>query len=372
MGHGGHGGHGAQVARRDFRIGMPTTPWNNRRRVIDPPSKPITTPPAPLEYDRTPNHVTRGQFRVLLFMVFINTVAIVGYVCVPGGSQWARQTWADYQNKRAAKAKEQRVRDAANKRIADFQKALPLLAAMKLPADTPVYTEDGVEAASLLASDPAYETVPFDRRGMQVSVWQAAVGRGELPQAKPLFAFIGDDPAVRHPISIFLHARKNPAGEDRLALCEMEASQLVREQTSDTATIQSTRLLMVRLIAPGSATEPPKVLTTVLTEFDQRPGEQAKVKIKDNAGSNPNAASTPQTFRMLAGVPDASDATRFTIPYVINGAAGAFAVRIAEGDRVIVEPGEGRIAERSGGRTRVEQKWDLSAPQAVRVTESRP
>jgi hypothetical protein len=129
---------------------------------------------------------------------------------------------------------------------------------------------------------------------------------------------------------------------------------------------------MVRLIAPGSATEPPKVLTTVLTEFDQRPGEQAKVKIKDNAGSNPNAASTPQTFRMLAGVPDASDATRFTIPYVINGAAGAFAVRIAEGDRVIVEPGEGRIAERSGGRTRVEQKWDLSAPQAVRVTESRP
>jgi hypothetical protein len=172
-------GHGAQVARRDFRIGMPTMPWNNRRRVIDPPSKPITTPPAPLEYDRTPNHVTRGQFRVLLFMVFINTVAIVGYVCVPGGSQWARQTWADYQNKRAAKAKEQRVRDAANKRIADFQKALPLLAAMKLPADTPVYTEDGVEAASLLASDPAYETVPFDRRGMQVSVWQAAVGRGE-------------------------------------------------------------------------------------------------------------------------------------------------------------------------------------------------
>src|SRR5205809_875216 len=111
--------------------GCPFPDWHRRRPmeqsladVSDPPSKPITPPPA-LEYDRSPNHVTRGQFRILLLLMFINTVAIVGYVVVPGGSQWARQAWADFQNKRAAKAAEQRKRDAAAKQVSNLQKALP-------------------------------------------------------------------------------------------------------------------------------------------------------------------------------------------------------------------------------------------------------
>ncbi len=88
---------------------------------------PAPVAPAPLEYDRSPNHVTRGQFRILLILMFINTVAIVGYVAAPGGAQWARQQWKDFEARRATKAREQQKRDAAAKRIADFRAALPAL-----------------------------------------------------------------------------------------------------------------------------------------------------------------------------------------------------------------------------------------------------
>ena len=352
--------------------------------MSDPPPQPISQsqsqqqpPPATLEYDRSPNHVTRGQFRILLFMMFINTVAIVGYVCVPGGAQWARAAWNDFQNKRAAKAAEQRKRDALTKRIDDFRKMLPQLAAMKLPADTPVYTEDGIEAASLLASDPAYQTVQFERHGLSPGVWQVAVGRAIPAEAVPLHGFVGGDPNSARGIWVSVHTRKNPKGEERLVLCELEASQQVRGAESNAVIIGSDRSLIVRLIAPGSATDPPKALAFVQTEFNQRPDEQAKVKTGGSGGgekNNPNAAKTPQTFRLFTGVADPSDATRLKIPYLINGAAGSFAVRIVENDRLVVEPSEGRIAERNaaGGGARVEQTWDPTAPPAVHVSESRP
>ena len=77
------------------------------------------------------------------------------------------------------------------------------------------------------------------------------------------------------------------------------------------------------------------------------------------------------SFRLLAGVPDAADATRCTVPYLLNGASGAFAIRVMPNDRLLIEPSEGRIAERIGD-TAVQQKWDPSGPAAVRVSEGRP
>jgi hypothetical protein len=333
-------------------------------------------PPPALEYDRSPNHVTRGQFRILLLLMFINTVAIVGYVVVPGGSQWARQAWADFQNKRAAKAAEQRKRDAAAKQVSNLQKALPAaMATMKLAGETPVYTEDGLEAASLLASDAAYRTVRFERRGMDINLWQAAVGRGALPEVTAVYSFIGGNSATNIGFPAFFQMRKNPAGADRLIFCELNSSQQVRSIESDGFTISAERALTVRLYAPASATEPPKTLAVVQTDFDQRPSEQSKVKSKGGGSSGDGSAvKTPQTFRLLSGVADPSDATRFTIPYVINGARGVFAVRIVEGDQLIVEPSDGRIAERNsaGGGSRVEQIWDPTAPPAVHLSESHP
>lgn len=319
--------------------------------------------PAALEYDRGGNHVTRGQFRVLLVLMFVNTIAIVGYLAVPGGTQWARQTWKEIDTKRAAKAREQQRRDATQKRIDDFQKALPALAAMKWPADTPVYTEDGIEAASLLASNPAYQTVPLERQGMEVGAWQAAVGRGMPPEAAPLDVLASRSRGSV--ATVFLHARKNPGGAERLIWCELDARQYASGQGSGRYAVTSHRTLRVRLIAPGSATEAPKVLAIVETEFDQPDDERAEVK-RDGGETR-----TPQTFRLMAGVPDAADATRFTIPYVMGGARGAFVVRVLAGDRLLVEPTEGRIAERSGN-TRVTQKWDPSGAPAIRVTGESP
>jgi hypothetical protein len=344
------------------------------------PSSPSPAPPPPpaaLEYDRSPNHVTRGQFRILLLMVFVNTVAIVGYVVVPGGSQWARQTWADFQNKRAAKAKEQRARDAISQRIADFQKALPAMAKMKLTAtttpDAPVYTEDGVEAASLLASDANYQTVRFDRGGHDLRLWQPAVGRAPLPEAATLLRFIGTEGERNMPV--FLHARKNPVGEARLVLCEVTARQQVRSVESDAIVIGTDRVLLVRLIAPGSSSEPPRVLASVQTEFNQRPGDQARVKTRDSTGraiDDGSDVTSPQVLRLLSGVADPADATRCTIPYVIGGVRGQFVIRIEQNDQLTVEPSDGRVAERSGGRARIVQRWDPAGVPAIRVSETPP
>jgi hypothetical protein len=356
----------------------------SRAAVREPPLQPNASPPtaapasahapAPLEYDRSPTHVTRGQFRILLFMMFINTVAIVGYVCVPGGSQWARQAWKDFETRRTAKAAEKRKADAQAKRVSDFYNALPAaMATVKIPADAPVYTEDGLEAASLLASDSAYRTVRFERRGMDVHLWQAAVGRGASPAVTTVYSFIGGNSGSNIGFPVFFQTRKNPAGADRLIFCELDASQQMRSIDSDGYTIGSERTLTVRLYAPGSAKEPPNLLAVVQTGFDQRPAEQAKVKSKGGGSSGyGSGVKTPQTFRLMSGVADPSDATRLTIPYLINGARGAFAVRIVAGDQLIVEPSDGRIAERNGSGTRVTQLWDPSAVATMRVSEGRP
>ena len=333
------------------------------------PAAPVApvAPVAPaLEYDRSGNHVTRGQFRVLLILMFVNTVAIVGYLCVPSGATWARQTWRDFQSKRAAQAAEQRRLDARLKRIADFRQALPALAAMKWPKDTPVYTEDNIEAASLLASDSAYETIRIDRNGMPAELWQVAVGRTAPPEVKLLAGFVGSDPGSPSSRSgrdnfVMIHARKNPAGAERLVWCELEARQSTRQQQAEQYRVMSSRTLRVRLVSPGSETAAPSLLQTVDTEFDQRDEDYATVK-------RGGEAKTPQTFRMLAGIPDPADPTRCTIPYVLNGLSGAFDVRVLEGDRLLVEPSHGRITERSGS-TRVAQHWEPDAPRAVRYSD---
>ena len=331
---------------------------------VSPQSPPAPPPPAALEYDRSGNHVTRGQFRVLLILMFVNTVVIVGYVAVPGGTQWARQQWKDFETRRAVEAREQQKRDAAAKRIEAFRKVLPALAAMKLPADPPVYTEDGVEEASLLASNPAYQTVRFERQGMELNLWQPAVARTApvevLEMQKVLGNARGGDGATA-----FMHARQNPAGAQRLVWCTIEAEQQASSDSSGDYFVMTRRTLRVRLIDPGSADETPQTLATVETEFDQR-GDAERAHVKRDGTSK-----TPQVFRLLSGVPDAADATRCTVPYVLNGATGAFAIRVMPNDRLLVEPGEGRIAERMGD-TAVQQKWDPSAPPAVRVSEGRP
>ena len=320
-------------------------------------------PPPALEYDRTPNHVTRGQFRILLILMFVNTVVIVGYVAVPGGAQWARQQWKDFEARRAVKARERQKRDLAAKRIADFRKVLPALAAMKLPADPPVYTEDGVEAASLLASNPVYRTVRFDRQGMELDKWQPAVARSSPIEVTELEKVVGNSSADEP--TVFLHARKNPAGAERLLWCTIVAHQQAFQDGSGDYVVITRRSLRARLINPGSSDAPVAALAVVNTEFDQR-GDAERARVKRDGTSK-----TPQTFRLMAGVADPADATRCTIPYVMNGASGTFVVRVMENDRLLVEPSDGRIAERSGD-TSVEQKWDPSGQPAVRISEGRP
>ena len=87
------------------------------------------------------------------------------------------------------------------------------------------------------------------------------------------------------PITVFMHARRNPAGAERLLWCDFEAAQDAHSLMSHRYAISTQRVLRARLIAPGSATEPPDVLATVETEFDQHGSQFAEVKLSDDGGS---------------------------------------------------------------------------------------
>jgi hypothetical protein len=318
-------------------------------------------PPPPLEYDRTPNHITRGQFRIFLILLTINTVAIVGYLWAPNSFSWARQAWREYQAKRAATLTKQKLEAVRLQRVADFQKVLPTLAAFTLPPNTPVYTEDGVESASLIASSAEYDTVDLTRNGMPPDLWQQpARRRADGAEFKSLIGLIGSATRASEPAAlVLLRVRKNPSGADRLLLCEFETKHSANNTAFNEYTITSFRALRVRLVDPGSADKAPTALFVSETIVEQ--GSKDRTTIK--AGKE----ETPQLFRILPGVIDPSDPTRARVPFRLNGAEGAFAITIRAGDELTVEPSQGRIVERGGTAVHT-QNWLPSAPPAVRMT----
>ena len=328
---------------------------------MDGPAEPSSPPPA-LEYDRTPNHVTRGQFRIFLILLSIITVAVVGYLWAPNSLAWTRQAWREYQAKRAATVTRQKNDAARLQRVADLQKSLPTLATFTVPADELVYTEDGVEAASLLASDTAYETVSLSRSGMPSDLWQTPVRRrADSEDVQRLLAFVSSEGRNNVPMALaLLHLRKNPAGADRLLLCAFDAKHSASGTAYNEWAIVSQRALRVRLIDPGTAERAPTTLFDSETLVAQTADDRATIK----AGKE----QTPQVFRVLPGVVDPVDATRATVPYRINGVEGTFAIRILPGDQLSVEPSHGRIVERTGSVVHV-QTWLPSAPPATRVTQ---
>lgn len=314
-----------------------------------------------LEYDRTPTHVTRGQFRIFLILLFINTIAVVSYLCVPEGSKWLKDAWKQWEARRAAKESAAK-REAAMKLRADALKAaMPTLNAYSIPSDDPVYTDDPIEAATLLASGTAYQTVSSNDR---IDIpWQPSVLRAKTAELGPLSFFNQNYARDNRSVApIFVHLRRNPRGQERLVNCQLMAAHDLHRESGDSAVVKTRRSIRVQLLAIGG--DPAvRTLHQVETTFDQSDADRATFYRKKEP-------KTPQVLRLFAGQPDPTDPTRFSIPYFLNGIRGSFNGRILEGDRLSVEPSDGRIVERQGDEL-IMQVWDPSQTPAVPLNQAK-
>ena len=189
------------------------------------------------------------------------------------------------------------------------------------PAETVVYEENPEHAWELLGRGGAGEYVPIPAGGSGgagappiaghvPSVWRemkrwAMPAGGNGPQAAVLF----------------LHERRTPAGQ-RLLVC-VEAD-------------RANRRLRITFIHPGASTLDP----TPVPDVDLAPAPKEGLIIL-SSGGDPFAAKLPppppegavndrSNLRFLTGQAASNDATRFSLPYRLNGQAGELDMWVAD------------------------------------------
>src|SRR6266550_1149347 len=126
-----------------------------------------------LEYDRSSTHITRRQFRIFLWLVFINTVIFATYVFLPGGSQIIKGAWENYQAKRE-------TRKLVDQQSAFLQKA----GAITDPPDEIIYEENPNAPLILLNSSQGYLAIDTPRNNWEQQgrpIPQRPVLRAEPP-----------------------------------------------------------------------------------------------------------------------------------------------------------------------------------------------
>src|SRR5258706_2848465 len=120
---------------------------------IDVESPPDSTPRPSLEYDRSSTHVTRRQFRIFLWLIFINTIIFASSVFGPG-ADFLRSAWQNYQESR-------QIRKQSEKQDSFLHQAGTYTA----PADDVIYEENPAEVAKLLNSSSGYTVVQMQEYG---------------------------------------------------------------------------------------------------------------------------------------------------------------------------------------------------------------
>lgn len=186
------------------------------------------------------------------------------------------------------------------------QKAIRLA----LPPDRPVYTEDPAEAQRLAGGDPAYGAA----RG---TAWYIVRPVVEMRRWTTAAATTSTS------ASLFVRARRAVGGAERLVVVEMlpfapHGPAGPREFS-----------FRYEVIAPGSPLRFPVVR-----------GADAVLSL---------GLRTEDRLTVFAGQPDAADASRFTIAYLLNGQRSQIAARLGDDETVTFTPAEGTVEARADG-----------------------
>ena len=321
---------------------------------------------APLDYAK-PQGPSRRQFSLLLLLVFINTVMFAAFFCLPAVSPIVKQTWADYQKRKAEQQKEQQ-RQALLQQVKTYA----------APANQVIYEEDPTEIQKLYAESSDWSTgrVQTNTAPSYPPGPIAPIIRVAPPPLAQLQKTANDmiGGAFSHYGVSFVHARKDPTGREYLVcvttLPQLTASFVRREESGQTYRYvydlkRDLNLTAYAVPADGS----PRTITIMnLDEPAENHGRVTYTVASDKPQPSTLTGGTPEILsrsllRILSGQPDPADPSHFTIPYVLNGKPGVIDGYLRANGRVMLQPREGQFLRWSNANS---YHWELSQTPTTR------
>jgi hypothetical protein len=137
------------------------------------PNDPPNSPP-PLAYER-PSGVTRGAFRLLLLLTFINTILLGVSLMGPQTWQAVRGAYTAFKDRRTAAV-------AAAQRQTIHRAALAAAVGFRFPENYVAYTESPEEAMQLVSQGLPYE--PIRQEGGRVAAGVVAGAGHRAPATR--------------------------------------------------------------------------------------------------------------------------------------------------------------------------------------------
>jgi hypothetical protein len=334
---------------------------------IMPPTD-VDSPRESLEYVRPSAGITRRQFRIFLWLLFINTIIFASSVFGPGAG-FFRGAWDNYQERRAIKKRVEQ-QDALLQQAGKFTQAI----------DEVIYEENPAEAQRLLNSPIGYTVIDVLRNGggggqgglfggsaRPAAEWQLPVLRTEPPIVTQLRAQFSQQTGEKL-ATILLHNLKKPNGDDRLVWITADAEQPIAQDNANPQTQHYsantkraiTAFVIEKTDNPNSvpAIDVAKHHVTLRPEIPDRQTTFTLTE-SDDPQKTSFVIDPKGCFRFYAAQLDPKDPSHFTVDYALDGQRGTIDGYIKNDDSIIFAPRTGRITnERPDGKI-----WNpLAAP----------
>jgi hypothetical protein len=328
---------------------------------------------------------------LLLLFLAINTLLFAAFVCLPTASPFLKSLYEDWQRSRAEKKQKEHLKSVVNACLAH-----------SLEPDQIVYAEPPDEAKNLLTANGRARVVEGIARngssagpGSQAHLFTLAGWRppAVLNGAEPLGSLLNQvlpnsaprPPDLQDDNILFLHARKTPAGKERLVwVCVSTRQSANALSESDPITEQALshhpsndRIDVYQIVTRRKLTahvfDPADLSKSAITSitFQETDRDRALVlapPMRNSAGTlvvPPGRFLPRNLWRIRAAQPDPNDPTHLTIPYDIDGKPGTIDANLNDGDRLLFTPRTGRLLAWTTGN---DYTWDLSAAPTTQPT----
>ena len=276
--------------------------------------------PQPLAYVPAANVVSVRGFRLLIILTLLNTTLLGGFVLGPALSGFARQQWADYQQRKAdAKAeaaKAAQVAAAQAATLANHQKQLDgqaAASALVLPADTLLFDDD---------------PKPRDTATTRPAPWPQT-----LATPRPYADLLDLLPVIRQQTSqpaipLFVGVRRaSLASKPRLVVVVLDPHNIL---TAAQNSYDARYRRFFSMTFSAADTDGNGFGSTQIASFTWRSPEPERY--------DEQQAFTAPTLRLFAGRADADDPARLVIPYEVAGVAGVIRGQLQGDDTLRLVP----------------------------------
>ena len=296
-----------------------------------------------LSYQVGGQQVTRGQFRVLLLLIFLHLVMTAQTTYAPGVMTWVNQQWADHQ-----------ARIAHQKQVRQAQATTAQWMAFSRPASLVVWDEDEKSGAELL-SGSGYSAIYVSGEPAFLQPYLSTGARARPPASLPDYLYsslrTSGQPAV-----VFVHGRRVKGGPERMVAVLVGGSVQVTAMGSGSAYRQPSETFgfyvhkthsftaqSFAVNAEGNSTY--DVPSADLSIGDDPSGVETTgnwTASKDRSQPGTLSYKPTERLRVFAGQPDPKDESHFTIDYELDGVAGRIDGWLRADGVVALEPRAGK------------------------------